>query len=94
MLEECTAVVGSCPFNAELSNNTSEAEVEAAIKEIKDIVILSVVKSQEINWVFITQAEAYYREKSLDDVAQTYILSLWNLTCRSEKKERALVTKK
>lgn len=58
------------PFNAELSDSTSEAQVEAAIKETKDIVFHSMSKSQANNWIFITQVEAYYHQKSLDDVAQ------------------------
>lgn len=68
--KEYKAVISSSPLSTRLPTSTSEAEVEAAIKKIKDFVIHSIIKSQENNWVFIPQVEAYYHQKPLDDVAQ------------------------
>lgn len=56
---EYKAVVSSSPLTTVLSDSISEA----AIKEVKDMVIHSFVKIQENNCVFIAQVEAYYHHK-------------------------------
>lgn len=43
---------------------------DAAVNDIQDLLINSVIMSYEGNWMLITQVEAYYHEKKTDDVAQ------------------------
>lgn len=43
---------------------------DAAVNDIQDLLINSVIMSYEGNWMLITQVEAYYHEKKIDDVAQ------------------------
>jgi hypothetical protein len=64
------AVINTTPFDKDMMNSTSTATVEAAVKRFKDLLIHSIVQSQQNNWIFITQVEAYYHEKEIDDVAQ------------------------
>jgi rare lipoprotein A (peptidoglycan hydrolase) len=64
------AVINTTPFDEDMMNSTSTATVEAAVKRFKDLLIHSIVRSQQNNWIFITQVETYYHEKEIDDVAQ------------------------
>ncbi|CEP07691.1 hypothetical protein [Parasitella parasitica] len=62
------AVINATPFDDNAINNADS--VESAIHAIKDLLIHCVVRSQQNNWIFVTQVEAYYHNKNVDDVAQ------------------------
>ncbi|KAI8075530.1 hypothetical protein BDF21DRAFT_423094 [Thamnidium elegans] len=51
-------------------NNPSAAEIEAAVNQLKDLLIFAIVQTQNNNWIFITQVEVYYHDRRIGDVAQ------------------------
>lgn len=62
--------------------------VEDALKSCSDLLVHSIVRSQEGNWVFVTQIEAYYHEKEIDDVAQVRQGNKYPKTLVADFKER------
>ncbi|KAI9365274.1 hypothetical protein BD770DRAFT_406510 [Pilaira anomala] len=42
----------------------SEVEVEVAISKMKELLVNSIVVSQESNWILVTQVETYYHDHS------------------------------
>lgn len=53
----------------DLSDNQTHV-IEQATSRLREITIHSVVTTQDNNWIFISQAEIYYHDKKVDDVAQ------------------------
>lgn len=64
------AIIENNSFVNEIDESSSEEEVTTLIEEFKNLLIHSVVRTRENNWVSITQVEAYYHSKKIDDVAQ------------------------
>ncbi|KAG2232419.1 hypothetical protein INT48_005722 [Thamnidium elegans] len=64
------AVIDTAPLNQGAMNNPSAAEIEAAVNQLKDLLIFAIVQTQNNNWIFITQVEVYYHDRRIDDVAQ------------------------
>lgn len=60
------AIIEKNPFN----NKLGEEEVESLIEGFKNLLIHSIVRTRENNWIFVTQVEAYYHSKKIDGVAQ------------------------
>ncbi|CAO3616668.1 unnamed protein product [Mucor hiemalis] len=58
------------PFRLFEEDSISVDAVETAISQMKALLVHSIVLTQENNWVLATQVEAYYHDKSMDDVAQ------------------------
>lgn len=50
--------------------NSDKGAIETIINQLKGLIIHSFVISQQNNWIFITQVEAYFHDKNVDDVAQ------------------------
>ncbi|CEG63664.1 hypothetical protein RMATCC62417_00774 [Rhizopus microsporus] len=48
-----------------------DGSVDISIMQLKDLFIHAVVINQDNDWIFITQIEAYYKDKDVDDVATT-----------------------
>lgn len=48
----------------------SADEVEATVVKMKDLLIHAVLRTQQNNWMLITQVEAYYHDRTIDDVSQ------------------------
>ncbi|GAA5796913.1 hypothetical protein HPULCUR_002291 [Helicostylum pulchrum] len=55
--------------NFDLNDNQTNV-IEQATSRLREILIHSVVTTQDNNWIFISQAEIYYHDKKVDDVAQ------------------------
>lgn len=53
-----------------LSSIIEQTTVDNAIKEFKKLLIHAFIISQENKWIFISQIEAYYHDKNIDDVSQ------------------------
>ncbi|GAA5817915.1 hypothetical protein MFLAVUS_011494 [Mucor flavus] len=76
-------------FAKDLEKAIATNTVEDAIKRCSELLIRSIVRSQDRNWVFITQTETYYYQKEIDDVAQVRRKIVFQIL-KSEKKEKAL----
>lgn len=74
---EYKAIINSNPLSQDLISS-NHATVQSAIEELKDLLVHSFVVSQQNNWIFITQVEAYYHDKDVDDVAQVDKIILKN----------------
>lgn len=58
------------PFRLYGDESLSLEKIEEAIAAMKDLLIHAVIRSQENNWMVITQVEAYYHDQKLDGVSQ------------------------
>lgn len=61
------AIINSDPFPKNFIIN--QHTIKNAIEELRKLFIHCFVVTQENNWVFITQVEIYYKDRSVDDVA-------------------------
>ncbi|KAG2199667.1 hypothetical protein INT47_005192 [Mucor saturninus] len=68
--ENYKLVVSFSPFEGISDDDMSNVQVQSIVDMMKDMLIHSFVRSQENNWLFVTQIEAYYHDKAIDDVAQ------------------------
>lgn len=48
----------------------SADEVEATVVKTKDLLIHAVIRTQQNNWILITQVEGYYHDRDIDDLSQ------------------------
>lgn len=67
MTDEYKLVTSFRLFEAE---NLSAKEVEEAVASMKDLLIHAVIRTQENNWMLVTQVEGYYHDRDIDDVSQ------------------------
>ncbi|KAI8095419.1 hypothetical protein BDF21DRAFT_353063 [Thamnidium elegans] len=64
------AIIDGSSFQNILDDNPSETQVNNFINECSGLFVHSFVRTNENNWLFITQIEAYYHSKTMDDVSQ------------------------
>ncbi|GAA5815958.1 hypothetical protein MFLAVUS_009477 [Mucor flavus] len=81
-------IVDMVLFVKDLEKAIATSTVEDAIKKCSELLIHSIVRSQEGNWVFVTQIEAYYHRKEIDDVAQVRREKKYPKTLVADFKER------
>lgn len=88
-----TAIVASCHVCNDLAGSPSLEEVESAVVSLKDHFVPAFVRNQKKDYVFETQVEAYYYDKSADMwpklAKMMSILRLSRLRWRHLRRERA-----